>query len=70
MKDEECTSMLKELDGLITRITRNPAIHGLTSALGEMNRTFQDFRKALHLPEKGNLSENAEDDESCGIFMG
>ena len=74
MKDEESVSVLKELDGLITRITGNPAIHGLASALGEINRTFQDFRKAFHLPEKGKLSGDAGGDEisheSCGIFMG
>ena len=74
VKDRNTLSTLEELLDLIVTVTENIAIRDLASRIGNVNVTFQGFRKAFHLPEKGKLSENTCDDEfgheNCGIFIG
>jgi hypothetical protein len=73
-KDKNALSTLKELSDLIAVVSEKSAIHDLASRMGNVNVTFQGLRKAFHLPEKGKLSENTNDDkishENCNIFIG
>jgi hypothetical protein len=81
VKDSNSTGILEELSKLISKVAENGAIHDMASRIGSVNATFQALRKAFHLPEKGELSENISNDkishendrithESCNIFMG
>ncbi|MHB8361593.1 MAG: hypothetical protein ACYDAO_06035 [Thermoplasmataceae archaeon] len=81
VKDSNSTGILEELSKLISKVAENNTIHDLASRIGSVNATFQALRKAFHLPEKGELSENISNDkishendrithESCNIFMG
>ena len=74
MKDKDALSTLEEISDFIETVTENIGIHDQASRIGNVNVTFQEFRKAFHLPEKGKLSENTGDDmishEKCNIFVG
>ena len=72
--NQDALSIIRRIKSLLARITGDKEIHDIASWIGSINALFQGFRKAFHLPEKGNLSmDTGKDDlahESCSIFIG
>ena len=61
---------------LVHKITLNSSIMETGGKLGSVNGMFQSVRKAFHLPEKGNLSDempytdsDARAHEKCNLIM-
>jgi len=58
----------------ITRITKNNRIVKTVKKLSGINMLFQKIRNAFNMPDKGNLSDSIEDDDSikgqCDIVIG
>ena len=71
---EDSIKLLNTAIKEITRITKNNRIVKTVKKLSGINMLFQKIRNAFNMPDKGNLSDNMEDDDSiqekCDIVIG
>ena len=71
---EDSIKLLNTAIKEITRITKNNRIVKTVKKLSGINMLFQKIRNAFNMPDKGNLSDNMEDDDSikgqCNIVIG
>ncbi len=74
IKDGDSLKFLNTAINKIECITKNSAIKETADRLSDINMLFQKIRNAFRMPEKGNLSDIIEDDDSihekCDIVIG
>lgn len=74
IREEKSLALLGSIMTQINRITGNPVITDMAGRIADINMLFQKIRSAFRMPEKGNLSDDAVDDDSihdqCNLVIG
>ncbi|EQD63129.1 hypothetical protein B1A_09281, partial [mine drainage metagenome] len=74
ISETKSRKLLNSVEYQINRIIKDREIVETASKLSDVNMLFQKIRSAFNVPEKGNLSDNIEDDVSihdqCNIVIG